>query len=732
MTFKRIVCLLLVFVLATACLAGCGNDNLQVYDVDAEILSVQSGVIAENDKLELSWSDELKCVMLKNKETGKVWSNIPYDEIKKQNPFATLTIRTLDMQSYQWDVITSKGAYENNRISCERIDNGVRVTYYYDDMKISVPVDYTLRADSLLLSIDGSKIIEGDEQYRVYYVSPAEYFCSVPQAETDAYILAPNGTGSIVNTTSLPDGKRKFDDFSRNVAALSTTKPVDPSDESRFQVFGIKDKQDALLGIGEDTAGTLGVHMLAGERTSNYSSIYPIYYFVDRDDVKGRAERSGDISQLSERTDSVVSVGFYPLSGDDADYNGMAKRYRKYLTDSGYMKKDTSKVDFSSPYAVTLLGGVKTTESVAGVPVTSIKAMTTFASAQSIISDITAATGQKPVVRLSGYGKSGINTGEIAGGYGFASALGKDSDRKALEKYCRDNNISLYTQFELIRYAESGSGFSYSFDAAQTATLHAAEENGLIIPLRQYDSNTVSRLLARSKLSTAVDKLISFINEDSISGVNLTSLGTITYSDYSSGKKYAATTGMDGDSKEYITRIINSGHKVSGSQSTYFAAGLIDAVLDSPLESSGKYQVETDIPFYQMVFSGITPLYSASINDDSNPKRKIMLAAASGTGLGFAVIEQFDKSYMQDNVYSLYSCVYSKNKDYITETVKNYASVYSAVAGCAIDRYDMIDKNISKTTFENGVVIYANHSSAPVKSPVGDFEGYGFKMGREG
>ena len=120
MTFKRIVCLLLAFAITTVCLAGCSKSNVQYYDENAQIFVVDSGVIAENDKLEFSWNNDLKCILLKNKETGKVWSDIPYDAVLRGEAFSTLTIRVLDTQSYQWDVISSSELYNNNRISCEK------------------------------------------------------------------------------------------------------------------------------------------------------------------------------------------------------------------------------------------------------------------------------------------------------------------------------------------------------------------------------------------------------------------------------------------------------------------------------------------------------------------------------------------------------------------------------------------------------------------------------------
>ncbi|MBR5923224.1 MAG: hypothetical protein IKZ59_05460 [Clostridia bacterium] len=732
MSFKRILCVLLAFALTVCCLSGCKKKNTQNYDSKAKIYSVETGIVASNDALSLKWDNDAKCIFLENRQTGKIWSPINYNSYLEGVYDSSITLTFQNMQEYQRETRSSTDIIDKNKISCKEINNGVEVTYYFDDVKIAIPVTYTLREDSLLVGVDASKAIEGDSNYRIYSVAPASGLCSVLQEENDAYMLVPYGSGGIINTTFLPDGHRKINEAGRNVAALSTGSPVDAPEDCGFQIFGIKDRSDALFGIAEDCPGAIGLSVSAGDRTSDYSNVYPVFYFIDFDDVMGRAANSGEVRQLSERTSAKMSVGFYPLSGEEADYNGMARCYKEYLIKNGYINENGDKKDYSSPYALTVLGGVETTSSVAGVPSATLKTMTTFSKAQEIISDAVDYIGVKPVVRLHGFGESGINYGEIAGGYGFSSKLGSDKERLALQDYCKEKGISVYTQFEMLKFNKSGNGFSTTSDVVKTATMHAAESTGLNLPLRDANDNVTYRLLARDSISEAVDKLIKIIDKKKISGVCVSSLGAISYSDYSDPEKYSTTNRMESDTKEYINRLVKSGTNVAGSRSTYFAVGLLDTVFEAPLETSGLYQIEYDIPFYQMVFSGVTPLYSAPVNTDSNPKRKIMLAAASGTGLGFAVIDEFDKKYMENNVYKLYACLYESNKASIKEAVVDYQKVYNEIAGCEIERFEFIDKNISKTVFSNGKIVYANHSFGEADSPVGTLEGFGFKLGSEG
>ncbi|MBO4468190.1 MAG: hypothetical protein J5766_02705, partial [Clostridia bacterium] len=311
----------------------------------------------------------------------------------------------------------------------------------------------------------------------------------------------------------------------------------------------------------------------------------------------------------------------------------------------------------------------------------------------------------------------------------FASSFGSDDDFSNLQKSCKNMGKTLYTDFELVKYAKSGNGFSYENDSAKTATLHSAEFSTVNVPLRDFNSSNMYKILSRGKLGTAVEKLIYLINKKDMSGVSLTTLGTIMYSDYTD-IKYAVSGKIDTDTKSFIKKIKKSGAKVSGSSPAFFAAGLMDTVFDAPLEKTGKYQYMAEIPFYQMVYGGIVPMYSAALNTASNPRERLMLAASSGTGLGVSVIKNFETSYMEDNVEKLYSCNYEYASDLLKTSLESYGDIYKATAGKQIVKYEFLNsaKTLTVTEFENGVKVYANHSSVAADSPAGKLDGYGFKM----
>ena len=125
------------------------------YDSNSKTSMIESCVIAENDNFTLSFDkDNLNISFLcKNNET--VWNTVPENDKIKTEEKSTLNIRVQDTQ-----VRTESTHYSSSatRVSSKKDKNSVTITYYFDEVQISVPVTYTLRDDSLLLSIDGKDV----------------------------------------------------------------------------------------------------------------------------------------------------------------------------------------------------------------------------------------------------------------------------------------------------------------------------------------------------------------------------------------------------------------------------------------------------------------------------------------------------------------------------------------------------------------------------------------------
>lgn len=732
MSFKRIIALLLTFTIVTSLLTGCAEDKgITEYDISEQASSITTQVVANNDDYSLKWDDDGKIVMLESLKTGKIWSNIPYeyylDGGMSANVNSTINITVADNTTLQWQTVRGySGAVSDGRVFSEKIENGIRITYCFDLFEISVPVDYVLREDSLAVTIDTQNIQESGKDYILISVSLAPFLCSASNDAEGSYLFVPTGSGALMYTTESASGTRKYsgevygDDVSRVVED-----PYLYNEAIRLPVYGVKAGENALLGIIEQGAPSATIEAEAGNSRNGYSTVYSTFYYRGYEKYRtgtyamgnGLVTRSSDMVNQGKFT-----VGFYPLYDTDADYNGMAKRYKQYLIDSGLAYETKQK---QNAYSITLLGGTKTTSSVMGIPTKTLKSMTTFLAAEDIIKNLTDVTSTTPTVRLVGFGNSGILEGEIAGGYEFDKVFGSKKDHASLEEYCEDNSITLFTDFDLIKFSKSGNGFSYSGNSAKNAMSKLSTLYN-ISPIRMNNTDLSYRLLARDEISNALDKLLKKSSKLNVSAVSLSTIGRFSYSDYDS-EEYAVKNKIDTDINKMLANAHDSKLPIAVASANVYAASVADTIFDVPTQNGGYNAFDESIPFYQLVFQNDKPMYTSAINLADNPDKQIMLAASTGIGLGFTLIDNFDVTYTELTGEELYGMVYSDNKVFIKDTLENYLKVYNKINGSNIERYEILENGVSKTLFDNGIVVYANHTELEAQSPVGVLAPYQFK-----
>lgn len=721
---KKILSLILSLMLIM-CFAGCEEETKASYDTSSHINRIYSRTVSSNSDYKLIWDNENSCVILKSLKNGKTWSNIPYEYLLEGGSSAsvssTLNITVMNTVSMKQDELRGyTEVIENGRVASEIIENGIRVIYHFDNYSISIPVEYTLKNNSLSVTVKTKEIVEAGE-YILISFDLAPFMCSAPNTDSDAYLVVPSGSGALMNVSENADTTRKYSGevYGEDAARIQPEVLID-NEQIYMPVFAsVLSDGNALMGIIESGAQTAKIEAEAGNSRTGWSNIYPKFYVRGYDSYPTTQFiwSYQDLSYFSKDiTDMVVTVGYYPLYNAEANYVGVANKYREYLKKQGRLLKSDAEY---SPYALSLIGGAQKTVATGGIPHKVTSVVTTFSEAQNIINDLVDSTGKKPIAQLIGYGDCGLDAGKIAGGYKFSSDFGGDKGHKTLEQYCKENKIDIFTDFELIRFSKSGNGFSYQFDVAKSASLNIAESYLINTPLRNYDESTAYRFLKKSQIFTAVDKLINMADENGMSGISLSSLSNVAYSDFSHSQ-----FGVKGKTGELafnsFVKIKDSNRKVSASAANDYAAGVADVLFCTPLDN-GEYDVFSEwIPLYQMVFAGSRPMYSSYINLEANAEKAIMSAIASGTGLGFALTNSYDIDLAVSKTFSLYGTVYEDNKELILNSVKLYGEYYKAINGAQINNYILNENGVTVTEFSNGVKVYVNHTENTASTEIGE------------
>jgi len=736
MSVKKQILRALAFVLVLCMVAvlftGCGEDKnaANAYRSIAGA-DIESQVLASNSSAQLSWDLDGKAVVYKSLQNGAYWSDILYDSFlsgsSSANGNSPISITVVDTKTFKFDTITSYSQTGKMNIVCKKIENGIRVAYFFDQYKIAIPIEYTLQPDGALkISIVTSNILEDGTDFKLQSIALTPYLCSLPNSAANGNIVVPTGTGALMSTALRTEGPRLYSApiYGEDAARRSPTDNLD-DEHVRLPVFGIYGGGKALMGIIDEGAGAVTLNAQAGNDRLGYSNVYPTFNVRGTDSFVYRyhGEYQGVRERLNENlSKDEMSVLYYPLYGDDANYIGMANKYRDYLNEKKLLTKSEVK---GSPYGVTFYGGTIITESVLGIPNEKVVPLTTYSKASSIIKDLKDKTGTLPSVRLMGYGDNGISPGTIAGGKKYPSVYGSKKDLKSLMETAKDT--AFFIDSDIVNFAKSGAGISKVSDPAKTAVMYNAEQY-FVTPVRMIDGTSLHFAVQRSKLNDTAKIALKKAEKYGYTGISLSTLGTTSYSDYSDDK-YISKAGIEEDVKAIIDNTKKAGNTVAVAGGNSYAACAADMLFDVA-NNNGMYSAfDMEIPFYQLVFHSYKPMVSYAVNLEDNIDYAVAKSVAYGMGVGYSIIGDYIAESDDLGEYKLYGMLYEDNADMINDTIvtKGYDKIYSAIADSEIINYELTN-GVSTTSYANGIKVYVNHTNSKKASPAGELAPYGFSM----
>ena len=689
--------------------------------------------LASNSDYKLDWDNDARAVFLKSISDDGYWSDILYERFlegsESANGNSPISITVANTKTLQWDTFTSFEQLENGAtVACKKIKNGIRVTYFFERYKIAVPVEYTLREDSLNVAIDGNTILEDGTDYKLVSVTLTPNFCSIKNDVPDGYVFVPSGCGALMYAKETSDGVRKYSGevYGEDAARQTPTDFVD--DEAvRLPVFGVSGGGRALLGIIEEGAGAAVIDAQAGNERLGYSNVGATFYVrgYDKFFFTYHGKPQGTTRRINDNISPVrMSVGYYPLTGEDAGYAGMAKRYREYLFSHNSLSK--SKTEQTS-YSVSFLGGTGITKSVLGIPKKEIVSLTTFSQADEIVSKMSEEGLETPVVRLVGFGDNGVRPGSIAGGKGLLSVYGSQSELASLlKKYPKT-----FLDYDIVRFSKSGNGFSLS-DTAKTAIQYKAEHFA-VTPTRVMDEENPYYIISRQKLESAADAAIKKAEKYQNRQISLSTLGTTSFSDYASDD-YINKNKIEDDVATILKKVKGAADRIAVSGANAYAATTADVIFDTASTAGNYSAFDAEIPFYQMVFHSYKTMYSEAVNVCENADAAVARSMAYGMGASFLITADYVKDSDDLGEYPLYATVFDDNREIIKKAMlsSGFSEIYKETADAAFVAYQLPENGVSVSVYENGIKIYVNHTNSEKDSPAGKLAAYSFLAVREG
>lgn len=563
---------------------------------------------------------------------------------------------------------------------------------YEEQPCFTIPVDYTINNGAFCVSVDCSQIKYNSTLFKLTKLELLPYFGSMNYTE-NGYMFLPDGSGILINGNSTDIegvnltlfGEDKNDNSMKADEEIVTRNAIMP-------VFGIKNGSEALFAIVEEGAGIAKLYAGTSAGPSTLNHIAPTFELLHREssESKGLIIGSNIVRYAKKSYQGKISIRYYLLSGDKANYAGMAEIYRDYLfAERNPLKKET-------PFYISSIGTVNRNERFLGLPVVRQRALTNTEQAKQIMQTLIS-EGVNNIAFIYHNWICDENDSKIPLRAKPSKAIGGKNGLNKLSEFTKQNGIDFFLNLQLTLAKKSSflGGFnSWTHSAKALDGTYAFEEGFCLSP--------ENILKAAGKLKKGLGKFKSC-------KISVDTLGSDLYSDYTekNGKLreeaisyYIQTAQLLTEDSLLLTDVGNS-----------YMLPYVSDITNLPLSGS-RYSAESkSVPFAPMVLHGYVNYCGEPLNLQTDKRKEFLRSIEYGAGLYFILNNAKSEMLKQTHYTDLFSSEYSVWISAASEYYREAKKVYESTAGAKIIRNETVGDNVYKTDYDNGISVYVNYNS---------------------
>ncbi|RAV19182.1 DUF5696 domain-containing protein [Paenibacillus contaminans] len=603
------------------------------------------------------------------------------------------------------------------QVSFRQLPEGVELTYDLRKINISFTYVISLKDDYLEVAVPADRIDEAGN-YRLTSLWVLPFLGAAQTADADGYMFVPEGVGAVIpfnNERQLPF-RYSTRIYGQDLAVGVTN---EASTGALMPVFGMVAGQNAVLGIISEGAHSAKVNATPSGLYTTFNWVGP--QFVYRQDYYKRTSRFGEGFQIFEKERSLgnSAVRYYFLSGDQADYVGMAAVYRNYLMETEGLKRIQGAED-ELPVDLQLLGG----DLEPGLFKRSFVTMTTFDQAREIVKKLKGSGIGRMNVSYSGWSQNGLHGSQPKRFPAEEGLGGNDGLKRLVDEVQRLGDRFFLTNDYTAAYSEKN-GFNPRVDAVRDIDGRVVEQQ---LPLGNRFS-----LVNRSTMHVIRPRLaMDYMTEDlekykqlGIDGLAFDGLASHLFSDYSPSER---NTRKDtaGIYKDMLKKAQDTLGQAVVSNGYAYALGHADHISSLPIDANYELLAEKTVPFYPIALHGLVS-YSGNPGNLRNENRLEFLKSLEYGAVPSYLLTYEDSSLLDD---TLSKGIYSSRFDGWIGTMTEEAQQMNEALGDVQDKWivEHTEKapGVFATTFEGGKTILVNYNSSPyltgdVQVPPRDF-----------
>ena len=668
--------------------------------------------LTENSKYRMYVNEDDLSLVIEDKDTGSYMeSSISYDDGLNNNIWlgAMKSAIVLSLINNNSDTTQADLINDENTKTVTYTDNGFSAEIYWTKLKLCVTLEVTLTEEGVVARIPEESIKEDGTQYYIGTVRIYPFMGCSYLDDKEGYMLVPDGNGALIYLNDK-EGRYSsgysgviygtdigFEESQAETLLWDRYNTITDAEQVFAPIYGIAHTDDkiAFLGIVESGQERASIDVMPNGVSVDYNRAYA--RFVLRRTYNQPTSVNSTSGSLhvyeDDRSHSDLQVRFVFLTGDDATYAGMANAYRDYLLENG----EVNQTDTSYKTRVDFLG----TERENWLLSTTAVVMTTVEDAEEIYDDLeeNGVTGLLTVYK--GWQDGGLYNLPISK-YKADSDIGGTS---ALTNFIKSsaekgNTVYLYNDALLVNPDEQNATFNTIKQVNKRryeATTHALVYDTFMY-LTPARSDYLLNKFAKSYTSKGVNNL-------ALAGITSTTF-TYTYS----GTKYTRFETVESYDNT-INNLSSITNLVMETPCEYLWK-YTNAFLDMPLYTSSYIIEDESIPFLSLVLKGVIPMYGDYVNFEANKKEFFLKMVESGVYPSFYITQQESSELINTNSSDVYSSQYDVFKSTIIEYDTELGALSEKTDGANIVNHEILDNDVRKVTYSNGVVIYINYSQS--------------------
>ena len=714
---KKIQAIALILFMAILC----GATVIQAADTEVQITGstvehtqdfLQEGytLCGENDTLALYVDAQTTMFYVIDKRNGFEWHSNPPGRmedtfsvgLRKMEMSALLNIVYCQKSNGNENYINSyTGCVMDGNFQIGMIENGFEVVYQFKEIGLSVPLKVWIQDEALKVCIESEKILLADEDVFVQRLVPLQYFCAGGASE-NGYLFVPDGSGALIG---FDNGKYSCGEYSREVYGRDMTTLPSEYDlkendvKLSLPVFGIKRDENACLAVLEQGAELADIKANTAFQVTSYANVYSSYTLYTKMDYELAKNKTvlyeGPNDNLTD-----ISLCYYFMVAEDANYSGMARCYRQILEGQDALP-DTKRTD--SPCYITLYGGVAKDVSRLGISTQQVEPLTTLSEVSTIVAKMQDAGIQDIIVQYVNWNAQEMRGDQIEQ-IRISKNLGSLDD---LIQLCRREDMSFYPALtNMLTYRKKG---LFSGNAALNLTGSPVLLHDYSLSLGQITEAPSRYLQTLPRLLSRVEKVAASVVDTKAGLIGLDDLGQYLYNDFRD--KGSNRT----DAQQIITQALTLLDKTESAilleAPNLYALYYADDLIDIPLTSSCHNLIDCSVPFYQMLISGTWCYGTTSLNLEPATESVLKMLETgsqphfSGYYRDASLVKGTDLSYLCNGNYQ----AFLENMAQLYQTAR---AVYASCGNRRIYSHNQVADGVYETVYENGTAVYVNYTDA--------------------